>query len=211
MLRRHAALLLLSLGACAEMRTPLPAPPPGELTGGTFSAPLETVANLAARDFAPGGGGVAGAPAAVALAAARLEWLAGETRPGRGLAGSEQSFRFALAAAVEEQRAALGLAPEATPEQAIGALLAARRALQRGDGAGAEAALAPPAFRAALRPSALQRLEEPGPRPNAQLVLPALAANLGRSRTAPLEESGVGFGVGEGGLAPFTTPRAPRN
>lgn len=207
MRRRSAAALLLALGACAEIRTPPPAPPPGELSGGDFSAPLLAVARRAAVDFVPGGAGLAGPPEAVALAAARLEWLGGETRPGGGLARLDEGFRFALAAAVEEQRAALGIAPEATPEQAIAALLAARRALARGERAAAEAALAPPAFRPGLRPGPLVRLAEPGPRPNAQLVLPGLVAALERAPAARLDEGGVGFGVGEGGLAPFTAPR----
>ncbi|MCX8134560.1 MAG: hypothetical protein N3D18_11435 [Roseococcus sp.] len=207
MRRRHAAALLLALGACAELWTPPPPPPPGELAGDDVAAPLRAVARRALADFAPGGAGLAGPPEAVALAAARLEWLGGETRPGGGLARIEEDFRFALAAAVEEQRAALGLAPEASPEQAIAALLAARRALMRGERAAAEAALVPPVFRPGLRPGPLARLAAPGPRPNAQLVLPGLVAALERAPAARLEEGGVGFGVGEGGLSPFTLPR----
>jgi hypothetical protein len=151
---------------------------------------------------------VAGPPAAAALAAARLEWLAGETRPPGRLSTLEQDFRFALARAIEEQRAALGLAPAASPEEAVAALLAAHRALRDGDEARARAALVAPAFQPVLRPPALQRLTEPGPRPNAQLVLAPLVAALAPLAGAPRMEGGPGFGMdGGGGLPVLTTPR----
>lgn len=189
------------------MRTPPPPEPPAELTGGNSTTPLFGMAQLAAREFAPDGPGVAGPPVGATLAAARLEWLAGETRPGRRLSTLEQDFRFALARAVEEQRAALGLAAAAAPEEAVSALLSAHRALRGGDQAAAEAALAPPAFQPGLRPTALQRLAEPGPRPNAQIVLPPLVAALTPVAGAPRLESGPGFTMNDGGLPVFTTPR----
>jgi hypothetical protein len=204
-------LLLAALGACAEMRTPPPPEPPGELTGGHSTAPLFGMAQLAARDFAPDGAGVAGPPAGAALAAARLEWLAGEARPGRRLSTLEQDFRFALARAVEEQRAALGLSATASSEEAVTALLAAHRALAAGNQAAAEAALAPPAFQTGLRPTAMQRLAEPGPRPNAQVVLPPLVAALTPMSGAPRVEGGPGVGMdGGGGPAVLTLPRGGR-
>jgi hypothetical protein len=205
--RAAGAALFLALGACEEMRTPPPPEPPSLLSGGNATAPLFGMAQLAERGFAPEGPGVSGPPAEAILAAARLEWLAGEARPGRRLSTLDQDFRFALARAIEEQRAALGLAASASPEEAVAALLAAHRALAEGNAAAAEAALVPPAFQAGLRPSAMQRLAEPGPRPNAQIVLPPLVAALTPQAGAPRLEGGPGFGINDGGLPVFTTPR----
>jgi hypothetical protein len=60
-------------------------------------------------------------------------------------------------------RQAIGLAPEATPQQAQDALLAAAAAFRRGDQAGAAAALAPVAQRGADPATALAGLETPQP------------------------------------------------
>jgi hypothetical protein len=171
------AVALLAAG-CAEMLRPPPPEPPGALTGGVVLQPNLAILDAAARRF--GGEGLpAGQPAEVALAVARLEWLGSATAPGGPLAGVPGSEGFALALAIEESRAAFGIAREATPQQTVAALLAARAALLAGDRAAAERALAPPAFRAA-RPPPLDRLAEPPPLPVAAQALPALAAVVDR-------------------------------
>jgi hypothetical protein len=170
---------LLLLGACAELTTPRPPEPPVELAGRISAAPLPLILDAAVRDFDQAGAGLAGRPSATALAVARLEWIGGEFRPGRRLAGLPDSFRFGSQAAVTEARGILGIAPDATPEAAVAALLAASRALARGDQAAIATALAAPVFQGEGRPM-LSRLREPGAFPNALLALVAIREEIGR-------------------------------
>jgi len=169
---KAASLLALAalLAGCAEARRPAVPGPASELAAGQVVAPLSSILDLAIRDHdaLPNG-----RPAEAALAAARLEWLAGETRDGRRLAGLPPSHRFAMARAVEESRAALAIAPDITPEQAVDGLLTAARALAREDTVAVSEALQPPVFLSA-RPGPLARLNQPGPRPGARLALPML-------------------------------------
>jgi hypothetical protein len=180
---RATALLALAalLLGCAEARRPALPEPAGELSAGRVVAPLASILDLAIRDSAMPDSARDGAPAAAALAAARLEWLSGETRAGYRLGNLPASHRFALQRAVEESRAALAISPDATPEQVVQALVTAARALDRGDAAAVQAALRPPVFLEA-RPDALARLRQPGPRPSAALALPVLREELERTR-----------------------------
>lgn len=182
---RAAAFLALAglLAGCAEARRPAVPEPASELSAGQVVAPLGSILDLAIRDAATPEPAREGQPAAAALAAARLEWLSGETRAGYRLANLPASHRFALQRAVEESRASLAISPDATPEQVVQALVAAARALERGDATALQAALRPPVF-LQVRPDALARLNQPGPRPSAALALPALHEELQRSRTA---------------------------
>lgn len=168
-------LLILALAGCAEMRTPQAPLPDPLLSGGISPQPAPLVAQLAAQDFADAGARLEGRPAAAALAAARLEWLGLALGPGGDLANLGDSFRFATARALEEVRAALAIRPEAGGQPAIAALAGASRRLARGE----EPPLGPPVFREA-QPNARQRLEQPGPLPNAALATGGIAEELAR-------------------------------
>jgi hypothetical protein len=195
------ALAALLLVGCAEMRRPPSAPPPADLSGGVMVDPLPGIIRLAAADFDRQGAGLAGRPTATALAAARLEWLAGETDPQGRLAGMPQSYRFGLQRGVDELRASLAIRPEATPSQTVPALLAAARRLAAGE----TPELGEAVFRE-TRPTALERLAEPGPQPNAAIATEALREEYARQaaerRTDPraqMDSPGMGlttFGLG---------------
>ena len=171
-------LLLLALAGCAEMRTPQAPLPDPLLSGGIAPVPGPAVAALAARDFDGAGQGLEGRPAAAALAAARLEWLALALGPGGDLQRLPESYRFAMARALEETRASLAIRPEAGGQPAITALVAASRRLSRGE----EPSLGPPVFRE-VQPTARQRLESPGSLPNAALVTGGIVEEI--TRAAP--------------------------
>ncbi|TCI00385.1 hypothetical protein EJV46_07060 [Roseococcus sp. SYP-B2431] len=170
---------LLALSACAEMTRPPPPEPPVELAGGLVAQPLFAILDRAAADFDRGGGGLEGRPAETALAVARLEWLGGEARPGGRLSTLPDSYLFGLQRAVQEGRQALAIAPDARSETVVPALLAAARAVMRGDTAAARAALTGPDFRDTDRP-VLSRLREPGPFPDAALAIPAIRDEAAR-------------------------------
>jgi hypothetical protein len=179
-----------------------------ELVGRISAAPLPLILDAAARDFDQAGAGLAGRPAATALAAARLEWIGGEVRPGRRLAPLPDSFRFGTQAAVTEARDILGIAPDTTPEAAVAALLGAARALAREDQAAVEVALAAPVFLGQGRP-VLSRLREPGAFPNAALATTALRDEVARlvasgqaSRLPIFDSPEIGFSTT--GLGPAT-------
>ena len=172
-----AALLLL--GGCAELTRPRPPEPPMELVGRVAAAPLPLILDAAARDFDPSGARFAGRPDVTALAVARLEWIGGEFRPGRRLAPLPDSFRFASQASVAEARDVLGISPDASPEAAVAALLAASRALAAGNQAAIAAALSTPIFSGQGRP-VLSRLSQPGPFPNAALSTVAIRDEVAR-------------------------------
>jgi hypothetical protein len=185
--------VVILLAGCAEARRPAVPEPASELSEGRVVAPLSAILDLAIEDHERLADAREGRPADAALAAARLEWLAGETRDGRRLAGLPSSHRFALARAVEESRAALAVAPDVTPEQAVEGLLVAARALARNDAAAVSAALQPPVFLPA-RPSPLDRLNQPGPRPSARLALPVLREAVARRQS--VERAGLDASAG---------------
>jgi hypothetical protein len=170
---------LLALSACAEMTRLPPPEPPTELAGGLVAQPLSAILDRAVADFDRGGGGLEGHPAETALAVARLEWLGGEARPGGRLANLPDSYLFGLRRGVQEGRQALAIAPDATPETTVPALLAAYRAIARNDTAAAQAALTGPDFRDTDRPT-LNRLREPGPFPDTTLALPTIRDEVAR-------------------------------
>ncbi|MBS7811934.1 hypothetical protein [Roseococcus pinisoli] len=175
-----AAALLLA--ACAEMTRPPPPEPPVELAGGLVAQPLLSVLNHAVSDFDRAGAGLEGHPEHTALAIARLEWLGGETRPGHRLENIPDSFLFGLRRGVQEGRQALAIAPDASPDTTVPALLAASRALTNGDVPAASRALTGPDFRDTDRP-AMSRLREPGPFPDTALTLPALRDEVVRRQS----------------------------
>ncbi|MBX9749777.1 MAG: hypothetical protein K5Q68_09205 [Roseococcus sp.] len=199
---------LLLLGGCAELKTPRPPEPPVDLAGRISAAPLPLILDAAARDFDQAGAGLAGRPAATALAAARLEWIAGEFRSGRRLAPLPDSFRFGTQGAVAEARSILGIRPDAPPDAVVAALVTASRALARGDQAAVSTALAAPIFLNEGRP-VLSRLRQPGAFPNAALATVAVRDEVSRlvaeGRTSGLQVFDTPeIGLSSTGLGPGT-------
>lgn len=198
------ALAALLLAGCAEMRRPPPAEPPAELSGGAVVDRLPAIIRAAAMDFEGQGTSLQGRPAATALAAARLEWLAAEGGQGGRLAGIPESYRFGLQRGVEELRANLAIRPEATAAQTVPTLVAAARSL----GAGRTPELGAPVFRE-VQPTPLQRLSEPGALPNAAIATSALreeyARQIDERRTDPRAQfDSPGMGVTTYGLGGTT-------
>jgi hypothetical protein len=189
--------LILLLAGCAEMRRPPPAEPPAALSGGDRVDSLSAIIGLAAQDFDQQGAALAGRPAATAMAAARLEWLAGEGGQGGRLAGVPPSFRFGLQRGVEEIRASLGIHPDVSPTRTVPALLALARSLPRG-----EALPEGGVFRPGV-PPLLRRLEQPGALPNAALATAALREEYGRQREERRTDPRVLFDSPGAGLSTF--------
>lgn len=197
-------LAILLLAGCAEITRAPPPEPPSALAGALLADPLPAILDNAARDFAGGGAGLEGRPQATALALARVEWIGGETRPGFRLAALPESFTFALQRSVEEGRASLGIAAEATPEASVAALVAAAQALARQDEAAALRALVPPTITATGRP-VMSRLRDPGAFPNAALTLPAVRDEVARQRAVERADGSLmvnnpGTGIGTLGI-----------
>ena len=170
-----AALLagLVLVSACAELTRPPPPEPPVALVGRISAAPLIDLMDLAAADFEGAGAGLQGRPAATALAVARLEWISAEFAPGRRLARLPDSFRFGMERAVAEGRSVIGIQPDATHLDTVGALVGVARAISQGEAAGMRAAFANPAFLTEGRPME-SRLRQPGAFPDAALSTAAL-------------------------------------
>jgi len=170
---------LLMLAGCAEIRTPPPAPPPVALAPGT-AAPVPAMIAAAAADFADRGLRLTDRPAAAALAAARLEWLAGAAaaRDPR-LAPLGAGIAQELALARTEMRDALGTAEAAAPGPTVRALLGAAGGLETGDPARAAAALQAPDFLPGGAES-IRRLAALGPLPQAALATQRTAEALAR-------------------------------
>lgn len=164
---------LLLLSGCAELTRPPPPEPPVELIGRISASPLADLMDLAAADFEGAGAGLQGRPAATALAVARLEWISAEFSPGRRLSRLPASFRFGMERAVAESRSVIGIAPDATHQDAVAALIGVARATSQGEGAGMRAASSNPVFLSEGRPLE-SRLRQPGAFPDAALATAAL-------------------------------------
>lgn len=193
---------LLAAAGCAELQRPALPEPPIDLSGRLTAAPVPAVLDAAVADFAGAGQGLEGRPAATALAVARVEWLSGEFRPGRRLARLPASFMFGMQRAVAEGRNALSIAQDATPEQAVAALVAASRALTLGNQPAIDAALAAPAFARTDRP-VLDRLREPGAFPDSILAVTALRDEVARLMTDRQASGGIVFDNPENGLMTY--------
>jgi hypothetical protein len=124
--------------------------------------PARFAAETAAHAFLDREPSLRGDPAQAAFAAAMVENAAtafqhaGRFADGPWVTRLLREGRAAL-------RQAIGLSPDATPQQAQDALLAAAAAFRRSDAAGAAAALAPVAGRGAQPAAALAVLETPPP------------------------------------------------
>jgi hypothetical protein len=89
---------------------------------------------------------IAGRPDLGARAAAQVEHLATAIPQGPRWVEFDPQVAQELVGARKEMRAALGIAPEAPPQQVVDALFAASRAWRAGDATGAEKALSTPNF-----------------------------------------------------------------
>lgn len=174
------AALLLVVG-CEEMRRP----PPGSWVPPTLAAgspdPVRDAAMGAAAAFANGGRDLVGRPAETARGAAQLEVITVEFMRDPRWAPLPPNVTFELRSAAVELRSALGVRPEAQPEAVVRALANAARALELGD-RGAAAAALPPSLFVPGGQGTLERLEAPGPLPQAQI-----AASLAGQEVARLE------------------------
>jgi hypothetical protein len=193
-LRRRRLLLAIpllpALAACAELRTPRPRLTlPLELVPGTED-PVRSAARLAAAAFQNEGAGLAGHPAETARAAARLEYLTAILSTDPRFAALPQGLVLALRGAVGEVRSALGMPDAVLPEQAVEALAAIARAVDaRGGGTGPLSdSLFPPGLFQAGPERTQNRLNEPGPLPEA-----AIATGRAQEAISTLD-SGAGWG-----------------
>ncbi|KAA2212648.1 hypothetical protein [Teichococcus oryzae] len=127
--------------------------------------PLRGAARLAAADFADEGAALHGRPAAMARAAARLEYLAHTLTQDARYGAVPGGTVMALGSGVREVRQVLGIAESAVPEQLVGILTAAAQAIEAG-----RVPVLPAAIFPAGQERTLQRLNEPGPLPDAALA-----------------------------------------
>lgn len=173
------AVTLLPMG-CAELRTPQASLPgvlqsPGQ--GGL--GPLRTSLDETAAAFADQGAGLAGRPAAAALALARLEALTELVYDQRRFPEIPAGTGLALRVARDESRAALGAARGASTTDVQGALTTTASALRRGDQAATTAALRAPLFEPGGA-ATLERLGALGPLPAAEQATADLVREVRR-------------------------------
>ncbi|NOG74080.1 hypothetical protein [Roseicella sp. DB1501] len=171
-LSRRPLLLVLGLGACAEMRQAPPLLPISALTSNTAD-PIRGAMQAMTPALADQGRGLAGRPAEAAQAAAQLEFVTAAIPRDSRYAAVPDSVRRDFLLARTELRDALGVAEDAAPEPVVRALVTAAQALRRGDAARAAAALPAPMFRPGGERS-VQRLGELGPLPQCAIA----SANL---------------------------------
>ncbi|MEI6160953.1 MAG: hypothetical protein WCP77_14040, partial [Roseococcus sp.] len=176
-----------------ELTTPRSPEPPVELVGRIAATPLPLILDAAVADFDRAGAGLDGRPAETALAVARLEWIHGEFRPGGRLARLPNSFMFGAQRAAAEGRGILGIAPDATSDAVIAALIGASRAITRGDPAGIQSALSSPVFTGQGRPM-MSRLREPGAFPDAALATVAIRDEVAQRTALGQMDRNMAFG-----------------
>lgn len=172
---RLAGLALLALAACAELQQ-RPTPPPPEISAG--GDPVRSGSAALVQAFADGGRALAGRPAEMALAVARLEYMTDALARDPGLAPVSEAARFQMIAARREARGALGMAETVPPGRAVNALLATRRALLAGDEPAARAAMASVVSPGGLPP--LGRLADMGGLPQAAIATAILRDEIQR-------------------------------
>ncbi len=180
--RRSLPFLLFALAGCEEL-TRAPVAAPFDLVGQT-AEPGPAAVRAVAQAFGDGGVALGGQPAAVAQAAAQLEFLAAEVPNSPAWLPLPVFVGYELRNARTELRSALGIPAEAPSQPVITALLQAARSLRANDRRGAEAALAPGLFRPGGRLS-LARLGEPGALPQC-----AIASNLALQELERLQREG---------------------
>jgi len=200
MLRRGIFAALL-LAACAELRQPQRPPALADSSADPVRA---AIAALPAA-FADAGTGLSGQPAAMAAAAARLEYVAAALQRDPRYTVIPPGVARDVLLARAELRGALGIAPDLASAAAVQALASAARALAAGDTAAAAAALPAPGFRPGGMAS-VARLSDPGALPfcaiaagELQGAVEMLDASNGWLKPSRDEAPGLGvvpFGLG---------------
>ncbi len=140
-MRRLPLILLVLLAACAA--TPPAEVPPVPLQPNASAADPGRQAVLSTAYVFADPRHVAGRPADAAWAVAQLEWMAVALPQDPFWIGALPTLFPALREATQEVRGALGVAPLATPAEAVQAFVAAAAAFGRGARQDAVAALAP--------------------------------------------------------------------
>ncbi len=141
---------------------------------------------------------VAGQPGQAALAVANLEYLAVALPTSPRWYGMMPTVSMEMARARAEARAALGIAPDASSQEVINRLFAARRALSVGDSAAAERLLSTPVFQKGGA-GTLQSLAALPPLPQANAATAHAQAELYRLDREGRGGGGPGGGGGGGG------------
>ena len=174
--RRALLPLLLSIGACDELRRPSPpwSVPAGLLPPG--QDPGRAAVAVLSQGLQGANGGIPNDPARVSRVAALLEWMAVELNRPRW-AALPADARAGVGLARDEMRGALGADPLADSPRLAGALAAAHRALGAGDRRAAAAAL-PNALFPRGGEAALARLSDPGPLPQGEISAAYLAERV---------------------------------
>lgn len=195
MTRTLALLALLPLLACAPRpSTPFAVLPFDAVTG--IGDPTRTAIIGSAYAFALRAN-TAGRPDAAAQAAAQVEYLASEIPTGPRWTEFNPVVGLELLAARAELRAALGIAPEASPQIVVDALYAASRPLATGDALAAAAALPTGAFRD--RQATLRQLASLPPLPRTRVATALTERELLRvDRDGSQYNGGGGDGGGRG-------------
>jgi hypothetical protein len=139
-----AGLLLLALAGCASIK-----PPPD--TAVIPSSALQTwsgkyAAILHAEWAWADPSRTHGLPAQGALAVAEVDYLAGDLSSNPGWAAMSSFAKMRMLQARVDIRKALGIAPDASSQAVVEAMLATQAALDAGDKAGALSALSAPIF-----------------------------------------------------------------
>lgn len=135
---------------------------------------------------------MAGRPAAAARAAAQVEYLATEIPTGPRYTEYSPLVGLELLAARDELRAALGIAPGASPQAVVDGLYAVSRALGAEDGPGATRALTSPVFRDG--PATFTRLASLPPLPRTAIATSLTNSELNRVDRDGRENQGGGDG-----------------
>ncbi len=192
-----AVILLLAAG-CAEVRRPAPAPAPADLVAGAPD-PARAAIAAAAAAFVDRGAGLLDRPAAVAQAAAQLEFATEAFATDPRWAAMPEGVRREMLLARSDLRDAIGLDASAPSGAAVSALLGAARALRAGDRRRAAAVLSPPLFRPGGENS-IARLADTGPLPqvaNATVLAQQAAARMAadeRPGSTQMRERSMGIG-----------------
>jgi hypothetical protein len=153
-------LLVLGLGGCN-----LPMSPSASLPGDAYAGsgdPLRTAVSNTSYAFS-GQGPLTGNPVAAAVAVAEMEYLGVEMLQSPRLVSTTTASTL-FPQARREWRGALGISPQALPQQVIDSLFAVARALRAGQPQAAEALLPASVFTLG-GPATLQRLAALPPLP----------------------------------------------
>ncbi|MBD0272689.1 MAG: hypothetical protein ICV73_12265 [Acetobacteraceae bacterium] len=177
------------VGGCAGADAPVPsAVLPSDAVEGAGDPTRAAIINTAYAFNAPAR--LAGRPDEAARAVANYEHLAVEIPTGPRWVGFSPLVGLELRRGLEEVRNAVGVAPEAPPQQVVDALYAAARTLRAGDTEAARRVLSPPVFPAGGE-ATLARLAALPPLPRAGFAASFAAREMNRQ-----DSQGGGRGIG---------------